>query len=323
MLDVCTQIGPGIVAICTRNWATFSKSENYREVVSQVRALLDSGYSIEMLIVENAATATGHQTESDHTLETVLFEPRIGIPYARNAALSWVLSQGALWIIFIDDDVTPSPGCLANLVAEFSESNADGIMGLTSYGYPEDYPKHYPRLEETKYLQDVPLKAGSTAVVLFRTEPIKSLGLTFSEALTEYGGSDADFFFKLYSKGFVILPSLRARVIEELSGRRTTLYWQAKRRIRTSQSWHFTIGGLNANRSGIASRDALGQYIRGIKLLGSFLSATALLIVSPVRGRRKFLDATMHLMPVFAVLLLALGIRIKEYKSRRSGRATL
>lgn len=52
MFDVGPQIGPEIFGICPRYWPTFSKTETHREVVSQVRALQDSGHSIKILLVD-------------------------------------------------------------------------------------------------------------------------------------------------------------------------------------------------------------------------------------------------------------------------------
>ena len=245
---------------------------------------------------------------------TVIHEEKVGIPYARNAAVDWALAAGAECHIFIDDDVQPDHEWHRNLLSDFRESNADVMQGATIFRYPDDYPNYYPRIPDRRFSPDTKLVTGSTANVIFRTAPIKVLNLRFNVDLAEYGGSDADFFFQLHLNGATILHSPNAVVLEPLIGFRTSLLWQARRRIRTSQSWFYAIGGITPEGDRPISRKGFGLVLNAVRILGRFVSRTFFLLVAPVRGRKSFLQAFMDLMPILAVLLTAMGIRIREYK---------
>lgn len=192
------------------------------------------------------------------------------------------------------------------------------MQGVTLFTYPDDYPDYYPRIQDRKFPPGEPLVTASTANVIFRTAPIRELDLNFDVGLAEYGGSDADFFFRLHKNGASILHSAHAVVIEPLHGVRASLSWQARRRIRTSQSWFFAIGGITPDESPPLSKKVLGLYRHGIHLIVAFLRGAMGLVMSPKHGRKRFLQALMDLMPVIAVLMSALGVRIREYKQPRS-----
>ena len=185
---------------------------------------------------------------------------------------------------------------------------------MTIFTYPDDYPDYYPRIQDRKFPPGEPLVTGSTENVIFRTAPIRELDLNFDVGLAEYGGSDADFFFRLHRQGASILHSPNAVVVESLHGVRASLIWQVKRRIRTSQSWFFAIGGITPDGSSPWSKKVLGLYRNGLRIVMAFLLGTLALLVHPVRGRERFLQALMDLMPLIALVLSTLGIRVKEYK---------
>jgi glycosyltransferase involved in cell wall biosynthesis len=305
-----------VLAICTRSWAAFSKSKSYFEVESQIRQLHLDDVDVQLLIVDNSGLISTHQSPSSPSEGKLIVEPRLGIPFARNAALDESLRLGAEWMIFLDDDTFPRPDWLRSTLTEFASSGADVQQGVTKFIYPDYYPDHYPRIPDREFPRGTVLMTGSTANVILRTEPVRDLGLRFNEKLVEYGGSDAEFFFRLHQAGFRILHSNASVVTELLEGARASLLWQFKRRIRTSQSWFYAIGGVTTDGSGLLSQSSREKWRPALMLIGKFVWASGLLILQPRKGRGRFLASFMDLAPLLSLVLIGLRIRIKEYRQR-------
>ena len=102
---------PILVAVCTRDWNAFRQTENYRLVVQQLAEQRKKGRNIQLLIVDNSGVALSQKEQITPNFATLIYEPRIGIPFARNAALEWALRAGVEWMVFIDDDVQPVHDC--------------------------------------------------------------------------------------------------------------------------------------------------------------------------------------------------------------------
>lgn len=177
----------------------------------------------------------------------VLSEARKGIPPARNKALEWALVRGHDWLVFIDDDCSPEPDWLNNLVACASRGHAGVIAGswrLEPSGLPSPYipnatwerGSYPPWLFENSTVST--LTAAYTRNVLLKLadlnietqEPVR-----FSESLPHQGGSDVRFFRQLHRAGVRIHYCDSAVVREFYGGERLTLRWHLKRRIRNTQ----------------------------------------------------------------------------------------
>lgn len=311
-------MGAGVLAICTRDFEKYSASSNFAEVISQLGEFRFSFRTpIRLLVVDNSGRSECSPSFDLPEQLSLIWEARRGIPFARNAALVWALSSSSNWMVFLDDDVVPNPGWLRCLFEDFFEQGAEVVQGKIDYVYPKEYPEHYPRLRLPEPTNDSRLAFASTANVIFALDPVRKAGLKFREDLSEVGGSDTAFFMQLSELGCSIGYSQRAGVVESLEGVRTKLSWQFKRRLRTSQDSFQLLGYFVHRGETLTYGNSLGRLFRGLRVTLRFIVSTGILILRPMAGRKAFLDSLMEMAPLIALLLLNLGFRIREYKSKK------
>ncbi len=125
-------------AVCSYN-----RSDRLESLLPAMRAQVCS-IPFEILVVDN--------NSSDATREVVaqiagqagppiryVFEPKQGIPYARNRAIEE--SMASDFMVFIDDDEVPRPGTLESAVNAFSREHAQCVGGKVKVRIaPEDRP---------------------------------------------------------------------------------------------------------------------------------------------------------------------------------------
>jgi hypothetical protein len=254
-------------------------------------------------------------------------ETHVGIPHARNKALEVAHSKKLGWIAFLDDDCIAYPHWLFKLEQQAHKHNADVIAGGWEIEPAKTFSPWLPAsVFGPKFYQNdgrnIPdggnLPTAYTRNVVFRrslAERAPSEHQVFDENLTQSGGSDSLFFYRLLSHGGLAIFAENARVRELYDGERLALTWHVRRRIRNSQQ-----RVLRSKETG----ESITTVAQGLQSLLSLLirvpASVFLLPAAPFSHRVKRWIGTTILKsaPHIGLLLLALGIRYQEYSRRFS-----
>lgn len=173
------------------------------------------GEEVRILVVDNGpdpAIETFCRTLSLPGLPPLRYvaEPQRGISFARNRAVQEAVRQGADLVAFVDDDDTPSPSWLRELVLAQRESGAEIVYGRWALPEAAVIPKH---LDEVGFLRpkqfaslnrfSVPRGAATCNVLIARSliERMAAAGPVFSPAFARCGGGDTEFFVRAHAAG--------------------------------------------------------------------------------------------------------------------------
>lgn len=168
---------------------------------------------------------------------TYAAESRRGIAQARNRA---VREAGSVdFIAFIDDDETPSPNWLDELLHTQRSFAGDVVFGpvLPNFG------KGVPDWIVNGHLFDRPVGSSGhppeecrSGNVLIRKELFSEIGL-FDERFGLTGGEDTQFFLRVRRAHCKIVSSPKAVTYEDVSVSRANLMWILKRAYQSGNSW--------------------------------------------------------------------------------------
>ena len=171
-------------------------------------------------------------------------EKKPGIPIARNTALRH--SKDSKWIAFIDDDEIAPDQWINSLYNIAVNNNADVVAGNVVYVNSIEKAK---RISKTK----IEAKANNpiittpanmittiaTSNVLFKNKWTKPpYNIIFDENMV-FGGSDSDFFQRLYLAGGKILSTKSITVFEHYPPKRRTFSFLLKRWFRYGYSLNY------------------------------------------------------------------------------------
>jgi succinoglycan biosynthesis protein ExoM len=158
--------------------------------------------------------------------------PARNISIARNAALD---SAKTRWLAFIDDDEYASADWLTILWCK--RQGAHAIFGPTRAVYPGNAPQW---IKDGDYHSNLvgdrrPIDTGYTSNVLIDLEFVRTNSLRFDPLLGTTGGEDTIFFHDMFERGAFLKYTPDAVAYEEVTSRRLTFRWIAKRRFRVGQ----------------------------------------------------------------------------------------
>ncbi len=163
-----------------------------------------------------------------HPLRYTL-EKRRGIPSARNAAVAAALDSD--WLAFVDDDETPEPRWLEELLRVQREQAADVVTGPVVPRFVQKPPRW---IVEGRIFAPEPLPEGTllttayTNNVLVRTRELAALTSLFDERLTP-NGEDTELFGRLADGGARVVWAPGAVVHERVPAERARLGWVLRR----------------------------------------------------------------------------------------------
>lgn len=172
-----------------------------------------------------------------------LAEPRRGISFARNRCLDEVPADFD-FVAMIDDDETPAPDWLDELLLAQGTTGADAVQGRVDAEFSDDAPAwirdggffgYPPSPSPTRPLSEpagTELNSAATNNVLVRAAVIRDRALRFDERLGLTGGGDALFFRSLKAAGYRIVYAANAVVRERIAPSRTTLGYLWRRSFR-------------------------------------------------------------------------------------------
>jgi len=111
-------------AICTVVVCTKNRPAHLRRCLEQLQ--WQDFHSFEVLVVDNCAVPSEAFGIAASFGARYILCPRGGLSHARNAAITETLTE---FIAFLDDDATPDPSWLCNLLKEFSFQKVAAVTG--------------------------------------------------------------------------------------------------------------------------------------------------------------------------------------------------
>lgn len=217
------------VAICV---ASYRRPEGLFALLGALDGLAFDGPEpeIRVVVVDNDAAGSARavcdnaRTWLRHPI-TYVIEKRRGIPVARNAAVAAALDSD--WIAFVDDDETPEPRWLEELLRAALVHGADIVGGPVAPRFERPPPRW---VEAGGYFASRELPEGLerddayTNNALVRTERLAALDHLFDERMAP-NGEDTELFSRLTLEGARIVWAPRAVVHERVPPERATLTW--------------------------------------------------------------------------------------------------
>lgn len=201
------------------------------DLIDQQRSGSDG--EVVLLVVDNGPTRTVSPEGSP--VDVVLHEPRRGIPFARNAAVGWVMGRVDA-VAFIDDDERPGDRWLEALVESIDELGADVVVGPAVRVLPRTAPRWvrgYNLFRTPDLAHGDRVRSGATNNILLRTSVFESVRPWFDEKLSDVGGSDHEYLRRVSAAGLEIRWTVKAVVLEDVPAGRLTVRWLARRALRT------------------------------------------------------------------------------------------
>lgn len=305
------------VAVCV---VTFQRPQGLRRLLRGIAELTFDGPPprITMIVVDNDESQSARAVCEELRAEfpwplQYHVEPRRGIPFARNTAVSRALEWGDL-IAFIDDDEVADPCWLDELLTVQRRFNADVVTGPVLAELPADTPSWMATgrfFDSPRYRTGQRQDVAYTHNVLARRDVFHSMDTIFDERMAMTGGTDSHFFRRVHRAGFSIVWADEAVVREIIPKTRTCFRWLVQRAFRAGNGMPIIQRDLRPSWTTpvVLFLKALVWMVIGIGtvLPGLFLGRHVL-----VRGIRKW---------IYGVGLLAglAGIRYEEYRTTHGG----
>ena len=259
-----------------------------RETLASIAKLDTGAHAIRVVIADNdhepsaASLVDGMRAALPFPIQYV-HAPAANICVARNACLDHADGE---FVAFVDDDELVTPGWLTALVDKAETSGAAAVLGPVRAIYGPEAPEW---MSHGDFHSTMPvfvggvIRTGYTCNVLIRWSPPFQT-LRFDLALGRSGGEDTAFFYQLASRGGRIDFAPEALVEEPVPTERASMDWLVKRRLRFGQTHGMLLAGSRAKALALV----------GVKI-GYCGAMTALTALSPVRRRRNWLRAVLHI----------------------------
>ena len=304
------------VTVCTRERPTLLRA-CLESLVSQ---RLPTGVSLLIVVVENddfprSADIVEELSRASGVAMFYAHEPRLGIPIARNRALSISLQHQPDWIAFIDDDETAAEGWLVNFVAVANSLRCDVLQGPVESLYPEAPPLWMKITARKHQPTGCALRTAATSNTFMRARVAcpSGLGLRFNEKMRFTGGSDNDYFYRAAALGARICWSNETLVFESVPRVRLSLRWQLNRSMRVASN---TIAMQKAQLGLLHSvfkcfPKYVGRLVRG--LLVTLLAAPAALLLNTA-GRRLMVSGLRDMASAIGALGAYVGFEPQPYR---------
>ena len=211
----------------------------------QARALqARAGLRAEILVADNDPQHSAVQVLERRAAELATpirwtHVPQPNIALARNSVIA--LGTGHT-LVFIDDDETPSPRWLEQLLATQQASGADVVFAPVVATYRAETPAwmiagRFFERRRFKTGAPVPVNEARTGNVLMDRSLIASLDGPFDLSFGNTGGEDTRLFRSLHDGGAHFVWCDEAEVFEEVPTDRATLGWLLRRSYRVGQTY--------------------------------------------------------------------------------------
>ena len=287
------------VAICV---ATFGRPDMLRACLTSIIESVArvTRYRATIIVVDNHEVAVVAPVLSAlagaHDLEFVMcHEPRAGIPFARNKALSEALARRADFIAFIDDDELVDREWFDQIMSAVDQDGIDVVSG-TVFLKGDRLIAKYPK-------RPVERDRAETDNVVFRSWLARAL--QFDESLAHCGGSDNLFFRQAYELGARIRTCEQAIVTEDLPPERRTAKWRVRRQ------WRYGIVSTMIERRLRRGRKPTQIFLLGISQMPL---GVAQWLVELTLGREFGMRGLDRVVRGAGMLAGLVGVRYDEYQ---------
>ena len=299
------------VAICI---STFRRRNLLRELLAGIAKLAFHKVTAPHVVVIVVDTPDEHGSAQEVCEAAALpwplkyvIEPRRGLTYARNRAIAE--ANEVDFIAFIDDDETPSPGWLDELLWTQAEFAADAVAGPVVAQYSPGVADWI----RAGGFHNSPFRptgarciTAATHNVLVGTHVLEKVP-AFDDTFALSGAEDTDFFLRVAQAGYKIIWCQNGIVFEHISAKRGTLRWILRREYQTGNGWVFC--------EAIISPHARDRIFRLFKACGHMAIGAASTIWSSLRLDRTALVSSLRRVTMGAGMLTALaGHRYLAYE---------
>jgi hypothetical protein len=300
---------------------TFRRPATLAPLLEALAGLTFSGVppAVEVLIVDNdpegsARAIVEQKRPLFHFALHYARVPRPGLSVVRNYALDFA-KAGYDALAMIDDDESPLPAWLDEMLVVRAATRADAVIGHVVASLPADAPRwirgggffDLPLWDDRKVLNE-----GHSANCLIMLAAVRKAGLSFDPDMNEAGGEDQLFFRQLVARGGRIAFAARAIVIDWIPPGRLNAKYILSRELRKGNTLAICDRKIFGTPRVLGMRAAKG-------VLRLLLGLVTLFPRALIGGRRGFLEASIDLARGTGMLLGLAGVRISGYK--RAGEA--
>jgi succinoglycan biosynthesis protein ExoM len=297
------------VAICI---ATFGRPQGLAALLESLDDLArPESVEITVIVVDNDPAGSGRGVVHDHAPRRLplqyAVEPRPGIPFARNHAVS--KAQGADYVAFLDDDEQADPGWLEALLEAAARTRADIVVGPVVPRFAHPAPAWLRRADvfaPLRYRDEEEVGFAYTGNVLVAGRLFADDPHPFDERFAATGGSDTHFFMRAHLGGARIVWAANAVVYETIPAARARPSWLIRRDYRRGNTLSLCLLDLEDSKRRRARR-ALHGVAR--VLLGASHAATF-----PLRGRRALLAGARQAALGLGMITGLFGYAYQEYR---------
>ena len=205
------------------------------------------------------------------------YAPRVGIAFARNAAIGKALTLEPEWLAFLDDDEWPDRLWLRELLRVRKRTGADVVGGPTKPVFPAaatPLQRRNPYYGATKGLPDATrcvLEAAGN--FLIRARVLRNLSSPwFDPAYAHSGSEDLAFFQNLDRLGVSMYWAAHAVAFEEVPASRLARSWMRQRVINIANSRVRVLRTARPGLFGELTRCAKTAAIGGAGALATVLA---------------------------------------------------
>lgn len=301
------------VAVCI---ITYRRPDGLRRLLDilDAQTFRDDPPELEIVVVDNDAERSGASAcDSFRPISKwpLIYEvePRRGIPFARNKAVSLVVDSAEL-IAFIDDDEEAEPNWLDELLRVQRQTRVDIVTGPVAAHFAEPVPTWITRgrlFGSRRHTTGDRLNVAYTGNVLVRSHVYRTIGKHFGEEFAITGGSDSEFFRRVHRAGHKIAWADEAVVHEWIPRSRACVSWLVRRSYRAG----LTLAVIARKQTPGWKTRLLSVSKAGVWLvIGGFVCLAGL-----VTGRAVMVKGWRLLAYGAGTLVSLFGIRFKEYRT--------
>jgi len=299
-----------IIGICI---CTYKRPEGLKRLLN---SLIEKNQQIKftVIIIDNDEIGSAKYVY-DHFKEKIPLiydiEEKKGLANARNKCITKAREKSLKYIVFLDDDeVIYRNDWLVNLLTTLQKNNASIVTGpiLPKYDSSiKSYIKESAYFSPTRYKNNEQLPHTGTGNTLIALEILKDFNPVFCDQFNLSGGEDTYLFKQLGKKGYSVVWSNDAEIIEYIPSERGTLSYIFKRSYYSSVNYS-KIESLTTNNNYFY----IIRFIKGIvKIIKGVCSALLVFFI----GKHKLVHSISLIAKGLGDLAGVIGFKSYLYKT--------
>lgn len=282
-----------------------------RLIRSYVSLQIPEGVQLCLIVVENDLapnmrdSVANLNNDPKHPI-LYAWEPRLGIPIARNRCLDIAMENNATHLAFVDDDEWFPEDWLTHIWGYYRTQPPESVIqGPVISVLPPDAAEHFlPLFQRKLKLTGDQLHTCLTNNVLVPIEFFERFQLRFDESRPLAGGTDSKLFRQAHAQGAQLIYCVEATMFEEVPPERITYRWLSKR--------YFRIGLTMGEHAKLTRpRDKFKHALS--TLYRSLLNALKSLLYALTFNRKKHWKSWLKSCKLMGECLGAFGVRVNSY----------